>query len=373
MPYGVGPDGQPVWIPASAQLGALRGAAEGAASSLPARALGRVAGGAAHALTAPLRGVSALAHNIAGVGDRMDVSDAMLYGYDVDTGQAPVPYGTALRRVVAGEEGPGDAPTGYWTDKLLDVVETAGNVISDPMALAAGVAGASRLGAGAGGTSPAAAAQVRALSNQGAAKAAPKPKIKFAGEALDMDLAPAGPQNRVYSFPSRLRAWGREGRRMRQREAGRTQYGEPAGPPPPRGYAPEGGGPAMAEGEAREALVREGFMDPGEAAPSTLLDTDLVRGNPATSRLRASELADYLQRQEARRGPGTGAGPGGTIPADMPGSRVRGTAREQGPMFGVPAEEAGAVTRANQLYQTMLALPESARRALMEALGEFVE
>jgi hypothetical protein len=372
---GIDPNtGEVLYFPASTQEAALRGAGQGVMESAPVRGLGRVLGGAAHALTAPLRGVSAVAHNIAGVGDQMDVSDAMLYGYDVDTGQAPMPYGTALRRVVMGEEQAGDAPTGYWADKAADVMEFAGNLISDPVALSAGV--------GAAGSAVRAAEQGAALKNpviasQGAAKMQPKPKIRYVEDTLlDTDLAPAGPQNRTYSFPNRMREWGRSGRAARQAEAGARQYETPAGPPAPRGYSPGAGGPgptAAEEAAAREALVREGFMDPGEASASTLLDTDLVRGNPATSRLRAGELADYLNRQEFRRGPGTGAGPGAAGAGEQlaPPSGSRTPMRSPGPMFNVPAEEAGAVTRANQLYQTMLALPENARQALMAALEGF--
>ena len=384
--------GEVVYIPANVQEAALRGAGQGAMESNAMGNIGRMVGGAAHALTAPLRGVSAVAHNVAGVGDRMDVSDAMLYGRDMDTGQAPTPYGTALRRVVMGEEQAGDEPTGFWADKAADVMEFAGNLISDPLALGAGVSAASRLGAGAGGTSPAAARQIAALSDEGAVKAAPKPKIKFTGEALDTDLAGVGTQNRVYSFPNQ----------MRQARAS-TSPGQLKKVAPGAQRRPGAGYPedAPTGDAAREAMIREGFMDPSEGVPSQLLDTDLVRWFPATSRLRASELADYLQRTEARRGPGGGLGPGAagagerlapasgtggplatpTLPRNpgLPGNMTEMRGPGVGPVragqarFNIPAEEAGATTTANQMLQTRARPTGGALEALLEALQGFVE
>ena len=296
------------WIPNNVLMAALQGAGEGAMESAPIQGLSKFLGGVGHALGAPLRGVSAVGQNLSDTGKKIDVSDAMLYGHDMDTGQSPVPYGKLARTEIFGENDAGDDQQSWLGDKAGDLVEAVGNTISNPLelGLAVGAGGAASRAAGVAASEDAlimsAKSQQKALSNVGAAKIQPKPSfnpqtgdVRTPSTLLDMDLAAGGSvQNRVYSFPNQMkqaRASTSPNKLKKivpgqQRVASSLLKNKPAdvwnevqGDSSHRGgtvYRRElgrGGGAVPADdAAAQEMLLREGFLDDPMLGGSPLHD-----------------------------------------------------------------------------------------------------
>lgn len=130
----VGPDGTVTLTPKSRLVAGIQGAVEGAAGSAPVQAVRSVLGGLGHVLGAIPRAASAIGQNQAGL-TPMSVSDAAIYGRDMNTGQEPVSYGTALRKVGFGEDD---------TSALGKAAQLAGDVVEDPAVLSGAVGGAGR-------------------------------------------------------------------------------------------------------------------------------------------------------------------------------------------------------------------------------------
>jgi len=203
--------------------------AQGGAQSLFERAfqaagepLGKIFGGAMHVAGAPGRALDAYATNQAGTQGPVDISDAAIYGQDMETGRQSASYGDLLAGTLAdsGEITPGG--------KAAAIIKFAGNVITDPAAAPLLLSGAEGAGALAGRMGPSAAA--------GGPRGPRIPSGKMYPQYGDIPQAPFDPgaTQRVPirpPQPSRVSPFPRAG--IEAKVVKGTRPGGPEGPPSP--------------------------------------------------------------------------------------------------------------------------------------------